>query len=136
MDGTASSGMFSMLRLISLCVVALVLSAAFCGTAAARQIDAPLLHLTYNSGSSVKLEQIAGDCDWVVWDATIVVDSSNNITSPNPACEPTLSQTITRFDVLGHDLGSNFEHNGQIIFLFGDTIGATRIVPQGVVYES
>ena len=31
---------------------------------------------------------------------------------------------MTRFDVLGHDLGANFEHNGRLIFLFGDTIGA------------
>lgn len=85
----------------------------------------PPLQLTYNAGSTQKLEQVTADCDWVLWDATIFVDKNGNITNPNPTCKPTLSQTITRFDVVGHDLGSNFEHNGQLIFLFGDTIGAT-----------
>ena len=85
----------------------------------------PSVALTFQQGSTQKLEQVTGDCDWVVWDATIVVDAKGNISNPNPACSPTLSKTVTRFDVLGHDLGSNFEHNGQLIFLFGDTIGAT-----------
>jgi hypothetical protein len=84
------------------------------------------IQLSYNQGSSQKLEQITADCDWTVWDATIVVDALGNITNPHPACTPTLSQTVTRADVLGHDLGSNFEHNGRIIFLFGDTIGASN----------
>jgi hypothetical protein len=86
----------------------------------------PPLQLTYDAGSSQRLEQITGDCDWTVWDATIVVDKKGNIANPGPVCNPTLSQTTTRFDVLGHDLGSNFEHNGQLIFLFGDTIGASN----------
>jgi Domain of unknown function (DUF4185) len=85
----------------------------------------PLVQLSYNAGSSHKLEQVTGDCDWVVWDETIIVDASGNISNPDPACTPTVSQTASRFDVLGHDLGSNFEHDGQLIFLFGDTIGAT-----------
>ena len=81
--------------------------------------------LTYNPGSSKKIEQITGDCDWVVWDATIVVDSTGNITNPNPTCKPTASQTVTRADVLGQGLGYSFEHRGKLIFLFGDTFGAT-----------
>jgi hypothetical protein len=83
------------------------------------------IQLNYNQGSSKKLEQVTADCDWTLWDATIAVDAMGNITNPHPTCEPTLSQTVTRADVLGHDLGSNFEHNGRIIFLFGDTIGAS-----------
>jgi hypothetical protein len=85
----------------------------------------PPLQLTYNAGSSAKIEQVTGDCDWAGWDATITVDSHGKITNSDPSCTATLSRTVTRFDVLGHDLGSNFEHNGQLIFVFGDTIGAT-----------
>jgi uncharacterized protein (TIGR03437 family) len=73
--------------------------------------------LTYVAGSSVKREQINGDCDWTAWDATI-----NNKT---PTCKPTVSQTTTKADVLGNDVGSSFEHNGELIFTFGDTIGAS-----------
>lgn len=72
------------------------------------------IKLTYESGSSKKIEQVNGDCDWVAWDA-----------SGGTNCVKTASQTTTRFDVLGDDIGSSFEHNGQLIFVFGDTIGAT-----------
>jgi hypothetical protein len=34
---------------------------------------------------------------------------------------PTLSQTTSRFGVVGCDLGQSFEHNGGAFFLFGDT---------------
>lgn len=37
--------------------------------------------------------------------------------------KPTLSQTTKRFGILGTDLGSSFEHKGNLYFLFGDTIG-------------
>jgi hypothetical protein len=36
---------------------------------------------------------------------------------------PTLSLTYTRFGVAGTDLGVSFEHQGETVFLFGDTIG-------------
>jgi hypothetical protein len=36
---------------------------------------------------------------------------------------PTLSQTAKRFGLLATDLGSSFEHKGQLYFLFGDTWG-------------
>jgi hypothetical protein len=36
---------------------------------------------------------------------------------------PTLSQTGKRFGVEGTDLGSSFEHDGKLYFLFGDTVG-------------
>ena len=34
---------------------------------------------------------------------------------------PTLSRTASRFGVVGTDLGQSFEHNGRLVFLFGDT---------------
>jgi hypothetical protein len=37
--------------------------------------------------------------------------------------KPTLSLTNKRFRVLATDLGSSFEHKGQLYFLFGDTWG-------------
>ena len=37
--------------------------------------------------------------------------------------EPTLSLTYTRYGVAGTDLGVSFEHDGKLIFLFGDTVG-------------
>ena len=37
--------------------------------------------------------------------------------------KPTLSQTTRRFGIVGTDLGSSFEHKGNLYFLFGDTLG-------------
>jgi hypothetical protein len=37
--------------------------------------------------------------------------------------EPTTSLTYTRYGVAGTDLGVSFEHNNEIMFLFGDTVG-------------
>ncbi len=72
--------------------------------------------LTYIPGSTVKLYQVNGDCDWVAWDATI--------TSKTPTCKATTSQTATKADVLGDDVPVAFEHNGELVMTFGDTIGA------------
>jgi Domain of unknown function (DUF4185) len=66
--------------------------------------------LTYVSGSSVKVEQILGDCDWPDLEQRKI-------------CTPTASQTISRYDIEGIDLGSSFEAPEGLIFLFGDTIG-------------
>ncbi|HEX7614752.1 MAG TPA: DUF4185 domain-containing protein [Thermoanaerobaculia bacterium] len=66
--------------------------------------------LTYVASSSVKVEQILGDCDWPDLEQRNV-------------CTRTASQTITRYDVLGIDLGSSFETPNGLMFLFGDTIG-------------
>jgi hypothetical protein len=52
----------------------------------AGQNSAPVI--TYIPGSSVKLYQINGDCDWVAWNATI-----NNKT---PTCKSTTSQPRQR----------------------------------------
>ena len=72
--------------------------------------------LTYIPNSSVKVYQVNGDCDWAVWDATIA--------NKTPTCKPTTSQTATKADVLGDDVPVAFEHNGELIVTFGDTIGA------------
>jgi len=70
--------------------------------------------LTYNPGSSVKLEQIIGDCDWQYFDW-----AQNKGT-----CKPTASQTSTRFYVLGNGEGYTFEDNGKLLFLSGDTMSS------------
>ena len=42
--------------------------------------------LTYVPGSSVKLYQINGDCDWTEWDATI--------TNKTPTCKSTTARRL------------------------------------------
>lgn len=69
--------------------------------------------LTWIPGSTVKVEQIVGDCDYGAQART-------------GQCEPTTSRTATRAKVLGTDIGSSFESQGRLIFLFGDTIGPTE----------
>ena len=66
--------------------------------------------LTWITNSSVKLEQIIGDCDWdVYWHS-------------NYACLPTASATSNRFGVLGDGQLSSFENNGRVIVIGGDAI--------------
>ncbi len=60
--------------------------------------------LTYTPGSTIKLEQLIGDED-------------------KQLRQPTLSQTVTRYGIVGTDLGNSFEHGGRVYFLFGDTMG-------------
>ena len=64
--------------------------------------------LTYNSGSSVKVQQIIGDCDWAV-------------KAVNGTCQETASRTITNANIAANDIGSSFEQNGTLVFMFGDT---------------
>jgi hypothetical protein len=85
---------------LGFCVVLLVSAAA-----AGAQI---LPSLTWVTNSSVKLEQIIGDVDWAA------LAHGTNL--------PTVSQTVSRFDILGNGLGYSFEDKGKLIFLFGDTI--------------
>lgn len=66
--------------------------------------------LTWIPGSTIRVEQLVGDCDYPAQATTGV-------------CVPTPSRTLTRARVLGTDLGSSFESNGRLIFPFGDTIG-------------
>lgn len=101
----------------SISTLIVILSGAICTQLPAQDWDTdrgPQVKLTYNTGSSQKIEQVNGDCDWVAWDA-----------SNGTNCVSTASRTTTHFDVLGDDIGSSFEHNGKLIFVFGDTIGAT-----------
>ncbi len=91
------------------------------------QNSAPVL--TYIPGSSAKLYQINGDCDWVVWDATIA--------NKTPTCKPTTSKTATNADVLGDDVATSFENNGELIMMFGDTIGTTAAqYPMYIAFEN
>lgn len=60
--------------------------------------------VVFVAGSTQKVNQLTGDFDRQ-WN------------------RPTLSQTHKRFGVLATDLGSSFEHEGKLFFLFGDTWG-------------
>lgn len=60
--------------------------------------------LAYVAGSTKKVCQLTGDFDRALG-------------------QPTLSQTGKRFGVFATDLGSSFEHDGRLFFLFGDTVG-------------
>jgi hypothetical protein len=70
--------------------------------------------LTWAPGSTVRVEQIVGDCDYAAQ------------ATKSGQCTPTTSRTATRSKVLGTDIGSSFESQGNLIFLFGDTIGPSE----------
>src|SRR5207245_2313177 len=59
--------------------------------------------VVYMSGSSRKICQLTGECD----------RERNQLT---------INRTESRFGLIGTDLGSSFEHEGRIYFLFGDTL--------------
>jgi hypothetical protein len=61
--------------------------------------------LVWMANSSVKLEQNIGDVDWAT--------GSN-----------TTSRTVSRFNILGNDLGCSFVAGTNLLFFFGDTIGS------------
>jgi hypothetical protein len=77
--------------------------------AAAFTVAAHATTLTWIPGSTTKVEQMIGDCDYTAQAQT-------------GQCAPTTSRTATRARVLGTDLGASFESEGRVIFLFGDTI--------------
>lgn len=106
----------------------LLLATILSGSRADAQSGAGSPNLTFIPGSSVKLYQVSGDCDWSEWDATI--------TTKSPTCKPTTSQTATKADVLGNDVASSFEHNGELIMMFGDTIGADIYYPRWVSFQN
>jgi hypothetical protein len=60
--------------------------------------------LRYVPGSTVKLEQLLGEED-------------------KERHQPTLSRTLSRYQLEGTDLGYSFDHEGRVYFLFGDTVG-------------
>jgi hypothetical protein len=76
---------------------------------------APPATLTYQPGSTVKLEQVIGDADY----AAIAHGST----------VATTSKTVSQCNVAGCDLGQSFEHDGKVIFLFGDTISNDPSMP-------
>lgn len=82
--------------------VSMIVAAAFAVTAHAAT-------LTWIPGSTKKVEQLIGDCDYTAQAKT-------------GQCTPTTSQTATRAKVLGTDLGASFESEGRLIFAFGDSI--------------
>ena len=82
---------------------------AFTILAAAFAAAAHATTLTWVPGSTTKVEQMIGDCDYTAQAQT-------------GQCVPTPSQTSTRARVLGTDIGASFESEGRVIFLFGDTI--------------
>jgi uncharacterized protein DUF4185 len=59
-------------------------------------------NIFYVSGSTKKLFQLTGECD----------RERNQLTQ---------SRTESRFGLMGTDLGSSFEHDGKLYFLFGDS---------------
>jgi hypothetical protein len=59
-------------------------------------------NIVHVSGSTQKIYQLTGECD-------------------RERNEFTINRTQSRFGLIGTDLGSSFEHNGRIYFLFGDT---------------
>ena len=63
----------------------------------------------------MKLEQIIGDVDYAM------LASGSRVA--------TASQTISRFNVAGTDLGNSFEHQGKLVILFGDTISNDPTMP-------
>jgi hypothetical protein len=64
---------------------------------------APATGLRFVPGSTRKVEQLVGDVDLATK-------------------RPTVSRTEKRFGIGGTDLGSSFEHEGKLYFLFGDTV--------------
>jgi hypothetical protein len=67
--------------------------------------------LTYVPQSTVKVEQIIGDCD-------------REVQARNGTCLAIPSQTVSRYNIAATDLGPSFEADGRMIIMFGDTIGA------------
>ena len=84
--------------------------------------------ITYVPGSSVKLYQVTGDCDWVQWDTTL--------TAKTPTCIPTASKTLTNADIMGDDVPVVFENSGEMVVTFGDTIGASIGAPYTALQNS
>ena len=63
---------------------------------------------------SVKICQVLGECDRERGGAGTCTNGLRG--------QPTLNVTESRYGLFGTDLGASFEHNGQLFFLFGDTI--------------
>jgi hypothetical protein len=79
-----------------------ITSACLASSALAQEAPQHILH--FLPGSTTKIEQLIGDED-------------------KEQHKPTRSQTVTRYQLQGTDLGNSFEHDGRVYFLFGDTVG-------------
>jgi hypothetical protein len=74
----------------------------------------PTPTLSYIPQSSVKVEQILGDCDYQAQAKQIVAGQ------PVTCGVPTASQTFSRYQILGDGQCSNFEDRGKLILMCGD----------------
>jgi len=88
----------------TLTILALVLIAATRGIMSSVAAESAGDKLVSVAGSTKRVCQLTGDLD-------------------RTSGQPTLSQTGKRFGLFGTDLGSSFEHDGRLFFLFGDTWG-------------
>src|SRR5207248_10913897 len=98
-------------------VFTILLSAIVPTSRIAAQSNGTGVALSYIPGTTLKLEQVIGDCDWQFLDYS----------SQKGTCKPTASRTVTRFNVLGNGQGGSFEVNGKMMFLFGDTISGSGV---------
>jgi hypothetical protein len=84
---------------------------------AGQVVPAPSV-LTWIPASTVKLEQVIGDCD-------LQAQAEQVVARQTVTCVPTTSHTITRFNIAGNGQGGSFEAgDGRMIFFFGDTISS------------
>lgn len=88
-------------HIVSAVLLALVLIAALDVPTAAEPAGD---RLVFVAGSTKRVCQLTGDLD-------------------RTSGRPTLSRIGKRFGIFGTDLGSSFEHDGRLFFLFGDTWG-------------
>ena len=89
-------------------------------TASVSPVDAssPAPVFSVVPGSTQKTCQLTGEYDY----------HEAAIAGVSPEQRPTLNRTYTSFGFHGTDLGSSFEHDGKLWFLFGDTF-ATETIP-------
>jgi len=102
------------LRATGLCIAGAALPALRPHSASA---GSAAVSLTYQPGSTAKLEQIIGDVDYAALARGSTV--------------ATTSRTVSQCNVAGCDLGQSFEHQGKVVFLFGDTISNDPSMPWG-----
>jgi hypothetical protein len=69
--------------------------------------------LRHIAGSTAKVQQLVGEQDL-------------------ERREPTPGRTVSRYGLAGTDLGSSFEHEGRVYFLFGDTVGSLGGAPDTI----
>ena len=101
---TTAPKMITAPKIMSGLQVALGLALLIAPAIADDQPPRPVAALRYVPGSSIKLEQLVGDYD-------------------KHLKKETRNRTWSRFGVRGTDLGQSFEHQGKLLFLFGDTMG-------------